>query len=408
MSKLLSPYLLGGMKPSALPDHELITADYLDMQQLFMGGDRGYHTAADIITQTADGRDLNHIWDEFQATIAIWNARRQRIIDLLTFPVQQVIEDVAIVQGDDFEEASQFGVPQGVRATQSYFSMAYDFKWYDIATKYTWMFLADATAAQVESAHQVVLEADNRLVFKKVMNALFRNTNRSADVNSQPYTVYSLYNGTDGAVPPPYAGNVFDNTHTHYLVSGGALIDSGDLEAMEEHLRHHGYSAANGTTLVLLVNPNESKEIRRFRANVTNNNAAIALYDFIPATGQPPLLTSAQGLLGSQPGNSYQGLNVIGQYGNLLIVEEDYVPVGYTVLLGTGGDGNLKNPIGIREHANTGLRGLRLVQGPVTNYPLQESYYQRGFGTGIRQRGGSVIMQVKATGSYAIPTLYAS
>lgn len=399
-------FLLGGVKASNLPDHELVTAEYLGMQQLFMGGERGYHTAADILTQTVDGRDLNAMWDEVQATLQIWNARRQTLVDLLTFPVQTVIEDVPHISTDDFEEASEMGVPKSIRPTMGYFSMAYDFKWYDIATRFTWKFLADATARQVEAAHQAVLEADNRLVFRKVMNTLFRPTNRATNINQNNYTVFALYNG-DGTVPPDYAGNTFDGTHTHYLVSGAAVIDSGDLDALIEHLRHHGYSAANGTELMLLANPSECTEIRKFRMNQVNNNGAIAQNDFVPAVGAAPQILTSQGLLGSQPSNSRNGMQIIGQYGDLLIAMEDYIPAGYVVIVGSGGAGNLKNPIGIREHANTGLRGLRLVQGPNTNYPLQDSYYQRGFGTGIRQRGGAAVMQIKATGSYAAPALYA-
>jgi hypothetical protein len=401
-----SLFLLGGVKDTGLPDHELVTPEYLGMQQLLMGAERGYHTANDILTRTVDGRDLNALWDEVQQTLEIWNARRQRLIDLLTYPVVNVIEDVPHISGDDFEEASQFGVPQSIRPVLGYFSMAYDFRWYDIATRFTWKFLADATAAQVEAAHQAVLEADNRLVFKKVMNTLFRNTNRNTNINQNNYTVFALYNG-DGTVPPDYAGNTFDGNHTHYLVSGAAVIDSGDLDDLIEHLRHHGYSAANGTQLLLLANPAETKEIRRFRMNQANNNGAIATNDFVPATGAPPQILTSQGLLGNQPSpNAIPGMNVIGQYGPLLIAEEDYIPAGYTAIIGTGGDANLQNPIGIREHANVSLRGLRLVQGPNTNYPLQDSYYQRGFGTGIRQRGGAAILQIKAAGAYTIPALY--
>jgi hypothetical protein len=78
------------------------------------------------------------------------------------------------------------------------------------------------------------------------------------------------------------------------------------------------------------------------------------------------------------------------------------------VAFATGGSASLTNPLGIREHANAAYRGLRLVKTRETNsYPLQDSYYQRGFGVGIRQRGSAAIMQVKASGSYAVPAAYA-
>lgn len=389
------------------PGHELVDPAYLNMIAPISGAfPQGFNVEADVITQTADGRDLNDLWAEFTTVVQLHNERRQRIIDLMTFPVTQVIEDVPSLSGDDFEEASEFGVPVATRTTLTYFQMAYDFKWYDIATRYTWKFLAEASSQQVEAIHQGVLEADNRLVFKKVMNTLFNNVNRTATITQQNYTVYALYNA-DGTVPPSYKSNTFDGTHTHYLASGAATVDSGDLEAMFDHLRHHGYGESNGTMMVVLVNQAQGDVIRTFRANQTNNNSAVALYDFVPSSTQPALIVpNAQGLLGQQVGGTWNGLPVIGSYGPALIVQEDYIPSGYMVLLGSGGEGALQNPIGIREHANPNLRGLRLLAGDRSGYPLVNSYYSRGFGTGIRQRAAAVVMQVTA-GSYSIPSAYA-
>jgi hypothetical protein len=93
----------------------------------------------------------------------------------------------------------------------------------------------------------------------------------------------------------------------------------------------------------------------------------------------------------------------------MVIVEENTIPLGYFAAISTGGAGEpVNNPVGIREHQNTTLRGLRLVKGPNADYPLIDSFYQRGFGTGIRHRGGAVVMQIKASGSYAPPAAYAA
>ena len=93
-------------------------------------------------------------------------------------------------------------------------------------------------------------------------------------------------------------------------------------------------------------------------------------------------------------------------YGNVLIVQEDLIPAGYVVLAATGGPDNLQNPVGLREHANASLRGLRLVKGPVADYPLIDSFYNRGFGTGIRQRGGAAVMQITTSATYTPPASY--
>lgn len=370
---------------------------YGDMQMMA----RGYNASADVLTQTADGRDLNEIWNEFQATVAIQNEERQRIIDLLTFPVTNVIEDVPQFGTEDFEEASQYGVPKGIRPESDVLSLGYTFKWYDIANRFTWQFLAEASAQRVEAVHQQVLDADNRLLFKEVMRTLFRNTNRTANIKGQNYSVYTFWNA-DGTVPPAYKANTFDGTHTHFRTSGAAAIVSGDLDEIVDDFKSHGYGAENGSTMFALVNTTEANVIRSFRVS------GGARYDFIPAQGQPGLILSEETVLGAgQVPATFRGMNVIGSYGPLMIIEEEYVPPAYVVALVSGGSANIQNPIGLREHSNAGLRGLRLVKGREADYPLIDSYYVRGFGTGVRQRGAGMVMQITANASYAAPAAYA-
>jgi hypothetical protein len=373
---------------------------FIDLLLEVSADNQGFNAAGDIITQTADGFDLNSIWGEFQAAVAAINAARQTIVDLLTFPVTQNIERVPQISSAQFEKASEYGEPRGIRPSGAYFNLGYDFEWYDLAARFTWKFLADATASQVEAINSMALEADNQLVFTKVMDALYNKNNREADINGQIVPVYALYNA-DGTVPPAYKTNTFTGSETHYLTSGAATIESEDLDVLYSKLRMKGYSAENGVPHVLLVNPAEGAVIRTFRV------ATGATYDFIPAQGQPGAWVDANMTLvgANAPSSTYQGLNVIGRYGHILVVEDDLFPVGYVTLLGSGGRANLNNPVGIREHANAALRGLRLVKGPIADYPLIDSFYQRGFGTGIRQRGGAVVMQITASGTYTNPTI---
>lgn len=358
---------------------------------------RGTNAEGDVLTQTVDGRSLDAIWREFQASLAIFNRSRSLIVDLLTFPVSAPIEDVPQGITEDFEEASEFGEPKGIRGG-SYFSLGYDFKWYDLAVRYTWKFLAEANAAQVEALNAAALEADNRQVFKLVMKAIFNNVNRTADIRGTAVNVYPFYNN-DGTVPPAYKNTTHASTHNHYLTSGAVTVNGGDLDEMEEHLVHHGYGAQNGSNLILMVNRTEGATIRSFRVSTGSS------YDFIPAQGAPAFLLPGMGIQGSQPSSNYRGLQVIGVYGNWTVIQEDYIPSGYMLGFATGGEQNASNPVGFRQHANSSLRGLRLVKGVQPDYPLIDSFYQRGFGTGVRHRGAGVVMQITA-GAFAIPAAY--
>lgn len=365
----------------------------------------GFNTEGDVITTTVDGFDLNTLWREFQETINLRNADRNRLVNFLTYPVTEpVVQVPQFGGGAEFEVASEFGVPRSNRTEASYFEMGFAFEWYDTANRFTWRFLSEATEEQVASVNNAVLEADNRLMFNEVMKTLFDNENRVADIRNRAYTVSAFYNG-DGTVPPPYKATTFDGTHSHYMVSGAATIDSGDLNDIIDNIEHHGYTPENGVSIVIMVNKVQGDAIRNIRSIA---NGGTALYDFIPAQGTPNLLLPREMVpANAQPAATIRGMKVIGSYSDATIVQEDFIPAGYVVAFATGGASSLTNPIGIREHRNPSLRGLQLVKGRSNDYPLQDAIYRRGFGTGVRQRGAAVVMQIKASGSYAPPAVYA-
>lgn len=371
------------------------------------GGDQGYNEAADVIEQTIDGVNTNDLWSAYQQAVALRNRERQPLIDFLSYFVTDPVE--AILTGDSdarFERASEYGVPRSFRPSTEMEWLGFDFHWYDLGMRFTWEFLADASAAQVDAINTQALEADNILVFQMVMWTLFNNVNRSADIRKKPYNVYTFWNGADSAVPPTYRTNTFNSTHNHYMVSGGATIVSGDLDDIYNNVAEHGYTKQNGYQLVLMVNQAEGDVIRGFRSV---QNGGTAKWDFIPAAGTPAFLIPrdyVQPVGQAVPANSLRGLNVIGTYGDMIIVQEDYIPPAYIALFATGGQESVQNPVGIRQHANAALRGLRLIKGRDPDYPLTEAYYGRGFGTGIRHRGAGAVMQIKASGSYTLPTEY--
>jgi hypothetical protein len=135
--------------------------------------------------------------------------------------------------------------------------------------------------------------------------------NRIADIKGQNYNV--IVSGTTTATPPAYKTNTFTGTHNHYRNSGNANIDSGDLEEMIDDLKTHGYSAENGTDLFFLTNEAQANTIRTFRQGQTNNNGAVARWDFIPAANQPAFIVpTTMAIVGGQVSANYKGMNVVG------------------------------------------------------------------------------------------------
>ena len=368
----------------------------------------GYASSGDLVTHTADGVDLNDLWDTAALALEIFAEQQQSLIDLLTFPVETPVEVVPQIGEISFDELTEYGIPTSAQLQVEMWSMGYDLRHYGKRLGYTWMFLADADARQVEAMHNGMMMADRRLVFRKIMESLFDNRIRRTNIRNQPYNVFPLYNGVDvGIVPPPYKGNTFTATHDHYLVSGNAAVDSSDVEDLYTLIAEHGYGLETGATFYLLANKTETDKIRTWRRGVVSANGINATYDFIPSASQPAIiLPNAEGLLGGVPPSTYRGLNVIGSYGDIYIIEESYIPPGYMLMAASGGAGNLGNPVGFRQHANPAMQGLRILPGNQQRFPLVDSFYAHSFGTGIRQRGGAAIMQIKASGSYEIPNGY--
>jgi len=374
---------------------------------------KGYQNAQDVLTRTRDGQDLNAIWDAFAAILETFNAQRQPLVDLLSFNVTDVIEDIVEAGGERFEEATEFGLPKAIRPRPIVTQRAFPFKWYDTRQGYTFQYLAGdgntqgATSQQLDSVLQMVMEADNRLLFEQVMKALFNSANRTTTVTNTPYTVTALYNA-DSMFIPPYNGVTFNPaTHTHYVGSGAVLLDSTDLDNLAALLTEHGYDTGNGYTTLILVNKTEADVIKTFRRGVVNNNAVTAVYDFIPATGTGFLLPIGwEVAAGGQPGNQFAGMNVVGTYGPYLIVEHGTIPSGYLVAAASAGRSTSLNVVGIRQHSQASLQGVILKPGNNNAYPLIDSMFIRGLGTGVGRRGAAAVMQLTA-GAYAVPAAYA-
>jgi hypothetical protein len=366
----------------------------------YLGAEAGFNERADVI-QALDGTDLNAFWNEIQETVRLRNQDRSRLIDQLTVRVTGPVDSVTVPSEAEFEEASEYGQPVGIRAQATRLYRGYDFKFYDLAIRYTWMYIAEADARQLRLLNNMALEADTKLIFQRVMRTLFDPLNKQgiAEAN-EPITVYKFYNG-DGETPPAYKHNTFEAGHNHYVTSGGATVTPANLDTLANLVGEHGYTLQNGYRLVLWVNKQEADVIRGFRT------ATGATFDFVPnaigANGAVWVPNDGQYVGG--PNGTVQGQ--IGTYGPFHVVEEAYIPAGYAVAVVTGGPENLQNPIGLREHSNPAYRGLKLIPGQRSDYPLVDSFYRRGIGTGIRQRGGGAIMQITANPTYTIPAAYA-
>lgn len=366
-------------------------------------GPEGYNETADILTRTVDGVPLDDLYQEIIATLALLNSTRQPLIEWLTFPVTEPFEQVMPHVQEDFEEADEFGQPKGIRLGTPW-NMGFDMRYFDLGIRYTFRFLGRAPAAQIRALNNTALDADQRLVLRTVLTQLFTNQTRSATIEDTGtvVNVYPFYNGdqtTLPAVPPSWKSYTHTTSHTHYLASGASTVDSGDLDDMFDHIYHHGYIGRD-SELFLVAPRAVCRTIRTFR--VADGDQ----YDFFPVVGSVEARMFGT-LIGQLPGAANGALagfpGHIGDYGPIHIIEEDLIPAGYMMLFVSGGPKSPGNPVGIREHENAPLRGLKLIP-QFERYPLRESFYHHALGSGTRLPGAGVVMKI-TSGSYSVPDL---
>ncbi len=361
---------------------------------------RGTYTAGDLFKKTVDGVSTAEIYDEFTQAITLRNKATDDLRSMFTYSTTAVGDEILQAAGtDDFEMESEHGIPKSIRVPTQTLLLGFDLRFYDAASRFTHIFLRDADSAQVASQAQAILDADNRLVHTKTMRRVF---NPEVWQNPEGLSIFGFYSG-DGGVPPTHNEKTFSGSHTHYLTSGAAVVDGGDLRDVARLVTEHGYGDPSvGGRVVVFANPNETELIRGFKKGA----AATDPYDWIPAAGTDAYLSSEQ-IIGDVAPAQYGRVKIAGSYGPVWVSENALIPVGYLAALASYGPGSSLNPLAFREHLRSELRGLRQIPGPNGDYPLQESYASRGFGVGVARRGAGAVMQITANATYTVPAVYA-
>ncbi|ROZ43842.1 hypothetical protein EEB13_22390 [Rhodococcus sp. WS3] len=367
------------------------------------GGDsgQGYATEGDVlVNQTADGVDLNQIWNQAAAALSSWNRERTALASLISYGTVAVGDAIPqTLGGANFEKASEFGEPQGIHSEPDALILGYDFDDHDMASRATWRFLRAATAEQVFATVNTAFEADNRLVTGTLLRRLF---NPIQSLNEHGHRVFGLWNGADGMTPPPHAGRTFLPSNSHYLASGNAVVDPGDLVDAINQVRSKGFGTSGNTRLIVLCHPAEAEEISTFKAGVESNGVE-SKFDFVPSASAPAYLTP-ENIIGQVAPAEFGGLGVSGSYGPAWVIPSYFVPQGYLAVVASGGPNSTLNPVAFRQHTNPAYQGLRMIPGRDQRYPLQDSFFQRSFGCGVRYRSAACVVQVTAGTTYTAPT----
>lgn len=348
--------------------------------------------------KTKDGFETNTLWAEAQALNENESVAKGNLSSLISTKVYVPGEAIAAqANAAPYEEASEYGLPVAHRATLDYLQVGYTFSWRDSAWRMTWQYSQDATADEIRAQISAQIIGDRNGVHRSILGPCY---NPAPRLNREGLTVFGFYNA-DGTVPPSYDGQDFRPDTSHYMSTGSAEYDGDDLTRMIDSVVGKGYGPIAGYQVIILVNQADSATARTLRASVGGR------YDFIPGAGGPARFEPVP-VVGQRAPADFNGLAVIGSYGPALIIETQYAPRGYLLCLAVSGPGSLRNPVGLREHARQNLRGLQIIPGATPAYPLVDSHYAHGFGSGVRYRGAGCAMQITTAAGYTAPAEYAT
>ena len=99
--------------------------------------------------------------------------------------------------------------------------------------------------------------------------------------------------------------------------------------------------------------------------------------DFIPSLARARAYFTTEHLVGAVAARDFNGLQVLGSYGDAWLIESHYVPTGYVIVAATGGLDSDLNPVGFRRARQPGLSGLRHIPG-AGPYPIVTASYGAG------------------------------
>lgn len=264
-------------------------------------------------------------------------------------------------------------------------------------------FFRDMREQQMLANIRGVVEAGRKAFERDLLKRIFTTTDNQIATSGYDVPFVHSTTGQVDFTPPAYDGEVFLNTHDHYIGYASASYGLDDvLNGNAEHLQEHGHEAGDmGYTAIVS------------RADVTSY---YALPDFVrPISNKVDMIDRATtaadtgSAMFSRTGRNKPGL--IGwfesQFGTIEVLATSRVPTGYAAVLKSYGEGNERNPLGVRVHPDVGF-GMYVV--PETSgdnqWPLKKVNVEFEYGVGVgRDRTNGVVGYLVSGGAWAEPTI---
>jgi len=313
---------------------------------------------------TLDNVDTRMLYKEFQDGVEVYNDTTWGLV--AKFVRNTTKESVKVWERDmEFVESVEGFLETWQKIHSREVSLP--LKDFALGFGFTKQAIQDSTADELRETQTAALRAHLRLLAKRFFYRVMTPGSGTAS--------RGFWDGLMGAAgqraPPTYKNNSFVNTHNHYLASGAATPTLANLNQIRRHIREHGYAGE----LFLFINSNVVEDFETLTAFTTTMTPV----DIINQVAK-------------------EGFSLVKRFQGFSMVTEDWVPDGYLVAL----EADVK-PVTMREPLQPAGRGLKLYEGPYSDMPLREAYYESRFDLDVVHRGAGVVMKL-TSGSFTAPT----
>jgi len=326
--------------------------------------------------RTMDGIDLNDIWyggAGIANAIDLYRRVELPLINMLAMPWPEQIMKYGISQKNGFQVLAPSERPS--RKTVDVATT------YPTVTKYGYGVGTDLDTLRRSTGREVMMDL-NRPMQEDPENVLMQFLQvmlSGADAQSSN-SLYSFYNGQFASeekitAPPQYQQNTFVSGHSHYIVKNGSLAFT-DITDVKQTIREHGHKGS----IMAFCNSDTVQKLEDLASFVQS------------AIVRSPLTDQT----------AVEGFNDVFTVFGVTFHSTEMIPNGY-ILFVEGSTAETGRPLIFFEPAN--MRGLTLHPGPMNDYPLIESFWDRWMGVKVFQRGAGAVVQFGLGASYITPTL---
>jgi len=308
---------------------------------------------------TLDDVDTRMLYKEFIQGVELYNEVTWGIV--AKFVRRTTKESMKVWERNmEFEESAEGYLEtwQKIRSRE----VAIGLRDFGLGFGFTKQAIQDSTADELRETQAEALRADQRLMAKRFFYKVMC-----------PDSDKGFWDGNMTVAPPSHKGNSFLTSHTHYLASGASTPKLADINLIKRHVREHGYMGG----LFMFLNSGLVEDLE----NLAGWTAAMTPVSIIETI-------------------AVQGFRAVKVFQEFTWVIDDWVPDGYLVAL----EGQVL-PVAMREPLQAAARGLKLYEGPYSDMPLREAYYEHRFDMEVVHRGGGAVMQI-TSGSYTKPTIF--